>query len=77
MGWKIEWNASGTHADVASLSSKIWHLGWECPNEMELDDLLIHQPMNLLHNNDDNNNNNTFSQCGSHFCEPINLPFSA
>lgn len=31
IGWKIEWNASGTHTDVASLSSKNWHLGWGCP----------------------------------------------
>ena len=26
-GWKTEWNASGTPADIADLSSK----GWECP----------------------------------------------
>jgi len=31
IGWKIEWNASGTRADVASLSSKKWNLGWGCP----------------------------------------------
>ena len=31
IGWKIKWNASATHADVASLSSKKWNLDWECP----------------------------------------------
>ena len=31
IGWKIEWNASETRADVASLSSKKWNLGWGCP----------------------------------------------
>ena len=32
IGWKIEWNASGTHANVADLSAKKWNLGWDCPN---------------------------------------------
>ena len=31
IGWKIEWNASGTRADVASSSSKKWNLDWGCP----------------------------------------------
>ena len=29
-GWKIEWNASETHADVAGVSSKKWNSSWGC-----------------------------------------------